>query len=56
MKTNGILSHFFQKIINPAQYNYSIHNKELLAIVLSLKKWEQLLISYRKPFNVYTDH
>jgi hypothetical protein len=47
---------FFSKTINPAQCNYFIHNKKLLAIVLFLKKWKQLLIFCRKPFNVYTDH
>jgi hypothetical protein len=47
---------FFSKIMNLAQYNYSIYNKKLLVIVLSLKKWEQLFISCRKPFNVYTDY
>jgi hypothetical protein len=47
---------FFSKIINSAQYNYFIYDKKLLAIVLSLKEWEQLFIFYRKPFNVYTDH
>jgi hypothetical protein len=29
---------FFSKIMNPAQCNYFIHNKKLLAIVLFLKK------------------
>jgi hypothetical protein len=31
---------FFSKTMNPAQYNYFIYNKKLLAIVLFLKKWE----------------
>jgi hypothetical protein len=31
---------FFSKTINPAQCNYFIYNKELLAIILLLKKWE----------------
>jgi hypothetical protein len=31
---------FFSKIMNSAQYNYFIHNKELLAIMLSFKEWE----------------
>jgi hypothetical protein len=47
---------FFSKTIDLAQYNYFIYNKKLLAIVLSLKKWEQLFISYQKPFDVYTNH
>jgi hypothetical protein len=47
---------FFSKTMNPAQCNYFIYNKKLLAIVLSLKKWKQFLISYRSLFNIYTDH
>jgi hypothetical protein len=31
---------FFSKTMNSAQCNYSIYDKKLLAIVLSLKKWE----------------
>ena len=29
----------FIKIMNPAEYNYQIHNKEILAIVKSLEEW-----------------
>jgi hypothetical protein len=29
---------FFSKTINPAEYNYQIHNKEILAIVRSLEE------------------
>jgi hypothetical protein len=47
---------FFSKTINPAQCNYFIYDKELLAIMLSLKKWEQLLISCRSLFDIYTDY
>jgi hypothetical protein len=35
---------FFSKTMNSAQCNYSIYNKELLVIILSLKEWEQLFI------------
>jgi hypothetical protein len=31
---------FFSKTMNPAQCNYFIYNKELLVIILSLKKWK----------------
>jgi hypothetical protein len=47
---------FFSKTMNPAQYNYFIYNKKLLAIVLSLKKWKQLFIFCRKFFDVYTNY
>jgi hypothetical protein len=47
---------FFSKIMNPAQCNYFIYDKELLVIMLLLKKWEQLLIFCRSPFDIYTDY
>lgn len=42
--------------MNSAEYNYPIHDKELLAIVRSLQKWEHLLLSCFHPFDIYTDH
>ena len=47
---------FFSKTMGAAECNYPIHDKELLAIVKSLKEWESLLISCRNTFDVYTDY
>lgn len=39
----------------PAETNYAIHNKELLAVIKSLLKWEAELKAVEK-FTVYMDH
>ena len=46
---------FFSKKNNPAEYNYEIHDKELLAIVRYLEEWDAELRSV-KQFNIRTDH
>ena len=40
--------------LNPAEKNYPVHEKELLAIVKALKKWRGSLLGV--PFKIYTDH
>jgi hypothetical protein len=45
---------FFSKKLNSAQYNYDTHDKELLAIVESVKHWRQYLQG--QHFEVLTDH
>jgi len=40
--------------LNPAEKNYPVHERELLAIVKALKKWRSSLLGVR--FKVYTDH
>ena len=45
---------FYAKSLSKAQRNYGITKKELLALVLCLKKWRQYL--YGIKFTVVTDH
>jgi hypothetical protein len=40
--------------LKAAEKNYPIHEKELLAIVRALKKWQSDLLG--SPIYVYTDH
>ena len=40
----------------PAELNYFIHDKELLAIVRALEEREPELLSLQEPFLVVTDH
>lgn len=40
----------------PAEMNYEIHDKELLAIVWAFKRWRSYLLSVESPITVYTDH
>ena len=44
------------KTMIPAELNYFIHNKELLAILRALDEWEPELLSLQEPFLVVTDH
>jgi hypothetical protein len=47
---------FYSKTINSAECNYPIYNKKLLVIVRSFQEWKPLLMFFRTPFEVYTDH
>ena len=47
---------FFSKKNSPAESNYVIHDKELLAIIRCLKEWDTELRSLQSPFVIYTDH
>lgn len=38
---------FFSKKMLPAETNYLIHNKEMLAIISTLKEWPHYLINAR---------
>jgi RNase H-like domain found in reverse transcriptase len=40
----------------PAECNYEIHNKEMLAIVKSLAEWRLELHSSVAQVKIYTDH
>ena len=47
---------FTSKTMIPAERNYFIHDKELVAIVRTLKESEPELLSLQEPFVVVTDH
>ena len=46
---------FFSKRCLPAEVNYPIHDKELLAIVRCLEEWRSMLLNV-KNFTVLSDH
>jgi hypothetical protein len=54
---NGVLRPcaYFSKKNSPAECNYEIHDKELLAIINALKEWEPELVSLPQ-FKLITDH
>ena len=62
----GILSQIFDKRLHPIAYasrkmtpaecNYGIGDKELLAIVYAFEEWHQYLEGASDPVTVYTDH
>jgi transposase InsO family protein/predicted aspartyl protease len=47
---------YFSRRKLPAEANYPIHDKEMLAIILCLKQWDAELRSTKAPFTVLTDH
>jgi len=65
--TGGVLSQFddngtlkpyafYSKKNSPAESNYEIHDKELLAIIRCLEEWDAELRSLARPFIIYSDH
>ncbi len=47
---------FFSRKLSPAERNYDISNRELLAIKLALEEWRHWLEGAQQPFVVLTDH
>ncbi len=47
---------FFSGKLSPAENNYDIGNRELLAIKLALEEWRHCLEGAKHPFTVLTDH
>ena len=47
---------YFSKKMTPAECNYMIYDKELLAIVKSFETWRPELASVNEPVQVLTDH
>jgi len=47
---------FLSRTMQPAERNYKIYDKELLAIVEALVKWRHYLLDEKEPFEVWTDH
>jgi len=44
------------RAFSTVELNYDVHDKELLAIVESFKKWRHYLEGVADPVEVYTDH
>jgi hypothetical protein len=51
---NGHPVAFESKKLDKHQVNYSVHDKEMCAIMHALDRWRAFLLG--KPFKVYTDH
>lgn len=47
---------YFSSKHSPAEANYNIHDKELLAIIKCVKEWSSELRGLSKPFVILTDH
>ncbi|MPV02328.1 hypothetical protein FVA96_24335, partial [Escherichia coli] len=47
---------FFSRRLNPAERNYDIGNRELLAVKAALEEWRHWLEGAKQPFLVWADH
>jgi hypothetical protein len=47
---------FLSKALNPVEWNYEIHNTEMLAIIQGLEEWRHCLEGARHPIEIWTDH
>ena len=47
---------FHSRSFNPAELNYNMHDKELLAIFEAFKHWRQYLKGSGAPIDMVTDH
>ncbi|KAB5587955.1 Transposon Tf2-1 polyprotein [Ceratobasidium theobromae] len=47
---------FYSKSFSPAEWNYDIFDKEMLALIRALKEWRHLLEGTEAPIKVLTDH
>jgi hypothetical protein len=47
---------YFSKTLIPAERNYDVYDRELLAIVRSLQHWRHLLMGTTHPIVILTDH
>jgi hypothetical protein len=47
---------FLSKSLNMVEWNYKIHDKEMLAIIHALEKWQHFLEGAQLKFEVWADH
>ncbi|KAG5717884.1 hypothetical protein E4T56_gene1452 [Termitomyces sp. T112] len=47
---------FYSKSLNAVEWNYEIHDKEMLAIIRSFEEWRHFLEGAQHKFEVWTDH
>ncbi|KAL0161744.1 hypothetical protein M9458_045469, partial [Cirrhinus mrigala] len=47
---------YFSRKLSPAERNYDVGNRELLAMKLALEEWRHWLEGAKHPFTILTDH
>jgi len=47
---------FYSKSLSPVEWNYEIHDKEMLAIIRALEEWRHFLEGARYPVEIWMDH
>jgi len=43
-------------LLNPAERNYEIHDKEMLAVIKCLEDWRHYLEEAKKEFKIWSNH
>jgi len=47
---------FYSKSLSSVEWNYEIHDKEMLAIICTLEEWRHFLEGATHPVEIWTDH
>jgi len=47
---------FYNKSLFPVEWNYEIHDKEMLAIICALEEWRHFLEGAQHPVEIWMDH
>ena len=47
---------YYSQTLNPAERNYDVYDRELLAVVRALTHWRHLLLGAKHQVMVWTDH
>jgi len=47
---------FYSKSLSLVEWNYEIHDKEILAIICALEEWRYFLEGAWHPVEIWTDH
>jgi len=47
---------FYSKSLSLVEWNYEIHNKEILAIIHTLEEWRHFLEGAWHPIEIWMDH
>jgi len=47
---------FYTKLLNNVEWNYEIHDMEMLAIMCALEEWHHFLEGLKHKFKIWTDH
>jgi DNA-binding MltR family transcriptional regulator len=47
---------YFSKLLLPAEHNYNIYDRELLAIIYAIKAFKYLLLGAQQKFLIQSDH
>ena len=47
---------FLSKSLSVVEWNYNVHDKEMLAIIYALEEWRHFLEGTMHPVEIWTDH